>query len=76
MLVTFTIDDVRAGRALLLDPRPQAVVLEMPPPASRRVRRVDVRTKITREGNHGVKISGVMVTTDGMEWRPCCLVSR
>lgn len=76
MLVSFTIDDVRAGRALLSDPRFQDVVLDMPPRGSRRVRRVDVRTNVTREGNHGVKIAAVMVSPDGTDWRPCCLGSR
>ena len=74
MLVTFTIDDRRAARVLLGDPRVQEVILDMPAPGSRRVRRVDVRTNITRESNHGVMVGPVSMTTEGAGWRPCCLV--
>lgn len=76
MLVTFAIDDIRAGRALLSDARVQDVTLDLPPPGSRRVRRIDVRTNIAREGNHGVKIGEVTVTRDGTVWRPCCSAPR
>jgi hypothetical protein len=76
MLVTFTIDDGRGGRTLLSDGQFRDVVLEMPPRGSRHVRRVDVRTSVTRDGNHGVKIRDVLVTADGTGWRPCCLGSR
>ena len=76
MVVTFTIDDVRAARVLLVDAGGQDVVLQMPPRGSRRVRRIDVRTSVTREGNHGVKVGAVSMTTDGVNWRPCCLVPR
>ena len=72
MMVTFTIDDVRAGRVLLSDPSVREVTLDMPPRGSRHVRRVDVRTSLTRDSNHGVKIGAVVVTQDGREWRPCC----
>jgi hypothetical protein len=48
----------------------------MPPRGSRRVRRIDVRTSVTREGNHGVKVGAVSMTADGVNWRPCCLVPR
>lgn len=76
MLVTFTIDDQRAARVLLTDTLLQDVVLEMPPRGSRRVRRVDLKTSITRESNHGVMVGPVAMTTDGVEWRPCCLIPR
>ena len=56
MMVTFTIDDERAGRILLTGPEWQEITLPMPPPSSRRVRRVDLRTSITRDGNRGVRI--------------------
>ena len=72
MMVTFTIDDVRAGRTLLSDPRRQDVTLEMPPPGSRRLRRIDVRTNLTRENNHGVKIGEIRISQDGVDWRACC----
>ena len=76
MLVTFTIDDRRAGRTLLTDTTIQSVILDLPPPGSRRVRRIDVRTSITRESNHGVMVGPVFMTADGSGWRPCCLVPR
>ena len=56
MMVTFTIDDEKAGRILLTGPEWQEITLPMPAPGSRRVRRVDVRTNVTREGNRGVRI--------------------
>jgi hypothetical protein len=76
MMVAFTIDDVRAARVLLEDTAVHEVVLQMPSPGSRRVRRIDVRTSVTREGNHGVKVGAVSMTPDGVNWRPCCLVPR
>ena len=76
MVVTFSIDDVRAARVLLSDSGFREVLLEMPPPGSRRVRRVDLRTNVTREDNHGVKLGEVAVTDDGAHWRTCCLGSR
>lgn len=76
MLVSFTIDGERAGRVVLPDPRFQEVVLNMPPRGSRRLRRIDVRTNLTREDNHGVKLADVSVSRDGTDWRPCCLGSR
>ena len=65
MIVTFTIDDRRAARVLLTDATWREVVLTLPSPAGRRVRRVDVRTNITRTDNHGVRIG-----------QPCCYSSR
>ena len=56
MMVTFTIDDQKAGRILLTGPEWQEVALPMPPPGSRRVRRIDLRTSITRDGSRGVRI--------------------
>ena len=76
MVVTFTIDDERAARTLLDDTSPREAVLQMPPPGSRRVRRIDLRTSVTREGNRGVKVGTVTMTLDGLNWRPCCLVPR
>jgi hypothetical protein len=72
MVVTFTIDGARAGRVLLTDGAWQEVTLTMPPRASRRVRRIDVRTTVTREDNHGVKLGEPKVSRDGRAWRPCC----
>jgi len=76
MVVAFTIDDVRATRALLDDTSVHEVVLQMPPPGSRRLRRIDLRTSVTREGNRGVKVGAVSMTPDGVNWRPCCLLPR
>jgi len=61
MMVTFTIDDWKAGRILLTGPEWYEITLPMPPPGSRRVRRIDLRTSITRDGNRGVRIG-----------QPCC----
>lgn len=61
MVVTFSIDDHRAVRVLLTDSAWREVVLALPQPAGRRVRRIDVRTSITRADNHGVRIG-----------QPCC----
>jgi len=72
MVVTFTIDGSRAGRVLLTDAGWQEVTLAMPPRGSRRVRRVDVRTNVTREDNHGVQLGEPKVSRDGRAWRPCC----
>jgi hypothetical protein len=72
MVVTFTIDGSRAGRVLLTDDAWQEVALSMPPRGSRRVRRIDVRTSVTREDNHGVQLGEPQVSRDGHTWRPCC----
>jgi hypothetical protein len=72
MVVTFTIDGSRAGRVLLTDAAWQEVTLAMPPRGSRRVRRVEVRTSVTREDNHGVQLGEPKVSRDGRAWRPCC----
>ena len=76
MLVTITIDDVRASRVLLEDPRWQLVTLTLPKPGSRRVRRIDVRTSLTRNDNRGVRIGELKVSRDGVQWRPCCFLDR
>ena len=76
MVVTMTIDDRRAARVLLADPAIEHVVLHMPPVGSRRLRRIDVRTSVTREGNHGVMVGPVSMAIDGADWRPCCLIPR
>jgi hypothetical protein len=72
MVVTFTVDGVRAARALLVDEGWQNVTLGMPSGGSRRVRRIDVRTSVTREDNHGVRIGALKVSHGSSEWRPCC----
>lgn len=59
MLVTISVDDKIAARLVLSDPAWQHVHLRLPPPAGRKVRRVDVRTSLTREDNHGVRIGEI-----------------
>jgi hypothetical protein len=76
MLVTFTIDDRRAARLVLSEPGWQVATLDLPPRGSRRVRRVDLHTSVTRPGNHGVQIGEPEVTTDGQNWRRCCFSER
>jgi hypothetical protein len=56
MLVTVTVDDDLAARVVLTDAEWKRVRVVLPPPGGRRVRRVDVRTSVTREDNHGVRI--------------------
>jgi hypothetical protein len=72
MTVSLFVDDRRAAAILLTDDRWRDVILDMPPRGSRRVRRIDLRTNVTREDNHGVKIGELAVTSDGRDWRPCC----
>ena len=72
MVVTFTIDGSRAARVLLTSKEWQEVTLTMPPRGSRRARRVDVRTNVTREDNHGVQLGELKISRDGRGWRPCC----
>jgi hypothetical protein len=62
MVVTFSIDDLRGTRALLTNASWAPITLEMPRRGSRRVRRIDVRTSVTREGNYGVMIGEVVVS--------------
>ena len=61
MIVTFSIDDSRGTRVLLTNASWTPVTLDMPARGSRRVRRIDVRTSVTREGNHGVMIGEAVV---------------
>jgi hypothetical protein len=59
MTVTFTIDDVRAARTVLVDASWHTISLTLPPAGSRRVRRIDVRTDVTRDGNRGIMLGDV-----------------
>jgi hypothetical protein len=61
MVVTFSVDGVRAAGVVLTDPAWREVTIAMPPPGSRRVRRIDVRTEPVRQGNHGVELGEVAV---------------
>jgi hypothetical protein len=59
MMVTVSVDDAVAARVVLTDASWTHVKAALPPPGGRRVRRIDVRTSITREDNHGVRIGEV-----------------
>jgi hypothetical protein len=61
MVVTLSIDDQRGARVLLTNPSWTPVALDMPRRGTRRVRRIDVRTSVTREGNYGVMIGEVVI---------------
>jgi len=76
VMVTIEIDDRRAARVLLEDAQWQQVTLTLPKPGSRRVRRIDVRTSVTREDNRGVRLGELKVSSDGASWRPCCFPDR
>jgi hypothetical protein len=56
MLVTVTVDDTVVARAVLVDEAWTRVHVVLPAPGRRRVRRIDVRTSITREDFRGVRI--------------------
>jgi len=62
MVVTIAIDDEIAARVLLENADWKHVTLTLPPRSHRRVRRVDVRTSVTREDNHGVRIGELEVS--------------
>jgi hypothetical protein len=65
MLVTISVDDTIAARLVLSDAAWRRVRVPLPPRGSRRVRRIDVRTSATREGNHGVRIGEIQYVTGG-----------
>jgi hypothetical protein len=65
MLVTISVDDGIAARLILTDAAWTRVRVPLPPPDGRRVRRIDVRTNVTREGNHGVRIGEVETVPHG-----------
>ena len=56
MVVTFFVDDARAAGVVLTDEAWHEVAVPLPPRGSRRVRRIDIRTSVVREDNHGVKV--------------------
>ena len=59
MVVTVFVDDARAARILLIDDAWHTLTIPLPPRGSRRVRRIDVRTSVVRDDNHGVKVGEV-----------------
>jgi len=59
IIATVSLDDEDVDRVALTDGSWRLVEIAMPSPASRRVRRIDVRTNIVRDGNRGVMIGQV-----------------
>jgi hypothetical protein len=59
MVVSVFVDDARAARVLLTDDAWHPVTVLLPPRGSRRVRRIDIRTSVVREDNHGVRVGEV-----------------
>lgn len=59
--VNVSIDDRSADQLVLADAGWHAVVLRMPPPGSRRVRRIDIRLDRTRDDNRGAAVGEVRV---------------
>ena len=62
MLVTISVDDVLAARVVLTDASWREVAVPLPTRASRRERRIDVRTNGTREDLHAIRISEAELT--------------
>ena len=59
MVVSVYVDDERAARVLLTDDAWHDVTVVLPPRGTRRVRRIDIRTSVVREDNHGVKVGEI-----------------
>jgi hypothetical protein len=59
--VSVTIDDRPSDHVVLSDPQWHSIVLRLPPPGSRRVRRVDIRLDRTRDDNRGAAIGEVRI---------------
>jgi hypothetical protein len=62
MVVSVFVDDVRSARLLLTNEAWHDVSVALPPTGSRRVRRIDIRTSVVREGNYGVKVGEAQVS--------------
>ena len=61
MMVTVSVDDETASRVVLTDANWTRVRVSLPAAGSRRVRRIDIRTSVTREDNHGVRVGEIEV---------------
>jgi hypothetical protein len=59
VLVSIAIDDRPADRFELRDDRWLTRRLAMPPPGSRRLRRIDIRVNRVRSGNRGIQLGEV-----------------
>ena len=59
MMVTVSVDDDTEARAVLTDGDWKRVKIALPPPGSRKVRRIDIRTNVTRDANRGVRVGEI-----------------
>lgn len=57
--VSASIDDRLGDQVVLTDGQWRSIVLRMPPPGSRKVRRIDIRVDRTREDNRGAAVGEV-----------------
>jgi len=57
--VSVSIDDRRADRVVLGDATWHSIVVQMPTPGSRKVRRIDIRLDRTRDDNRGAAVGEV-----------------
>ena len=57
--VTVSVDDRPADRIVLTDDSWRHLLIRLPPRATRRVRRLDIRADRTREGNLGVQLGEI-----------------
>jgi hypothetical protein len=65
--VTVSIDDRQVTSDLLTDDRWLHRSVPLPPPGSRRVRRVDLRVDRVRAGNRGVQVGEILTNERGSE---------
>jgi hypothetical protein len=57
--VAISVDDRSAGRLVLSDSAWRESVIRLPPPGSRRVRRIDIRADRARDDNHAVQLGEI-----------------
>jgi hypothetical protein len=62
MVVSAFVDGELAARVLLESEAWQALTFELPRRGGRRVRRIDIRTSVVRDDNHGVKLGEPQLT--------------
>ncbi len=63
LMVTISVDDTVAARVVLTGTGWTRARVTLPPRGTRRVRRIDVRTSVTRDDNHGVRIGELGIET-------------
>jgi hypothetical protein len=61
MLVSVSVDDELVARAVLTDASWTRIQVVLPPPGGRRVRRIDLRTNITRGDFLGVRVGELIL---------------